>query len=99
MTTALTRRLEALEAAQDQADAANPQPSEAVLLFVAILDAVREPTPYGFRERPREAKALYLRYKAGTETDNDRAIIASLPDYGIDPLELLQVLVEVHELL
>ncbi len=99
-TEALARRLLALEAAQDRADEAKPdRSSEVMKVFCALLDAVREPTPYGLRERPQEVKALYLRFKAGTETDNDRAILASVPASEIDPLELLQALVEVHELL
>ena len=97
--TALLRRLEALEAAKASEDASKPRPpSNAVLLFRAILDAVREPTAYGLKERPGEAEAIYRRHKAGTETDADRAVIASLPDYGIDPLELLHELVEVRRL-
>jgi hypothetical protein len=90
-TAALKRRLLALEAAQDRAE--DPERKrEVVTLFRAILDAVQEQEPT--RNEADEAKAMYLRFRDGVETDRDRAIIASLPACRFDPLEFLRELVE-----
>jgi hypothetical protein len=102
MNSALTKRLQALEARPPKVDTEHSRKFAAAVS--ALFDAVstrgnwKKSTvaPFDLEAQPSEMDLLWSRIEAGATTDDDRAMLDGLPNTHVTPEKLVECVMKVR---